>query len=139
MPESAIDGAGSLVMQGDIKTTALPFDKLIHYNKEMVKNEASDTALSWDLLFGHSKSRLKQTRDPEHYPAFSKNIIKSIQDALKQSKLKAKEDVQALLELYPQPNAVRLIEWTVSMLERHKIIQQSISKYIGTIGRDWPC
>ena len=137
LPESAIDGAGSLVMQGDIKTTALPLDKMIHYNKEMVKHEASDTAVSWDLLFGHSKSRLKQTRDPEHYPAFSKNIIKSIQDALKQSKLKAKEDVQALLELYPQPNAVRLIEWTVSMLERHKIIQQSISKYIGTIGRDW--
>ena len=137
LPESAIDESGSLVMQSDVKTTALPFNKLINYNKEIVNNKSSYTAFRWDLLFTYQTPHIKQPHKLKHYPAFSKNVIKSIQDALKQSKPKAIEDIPQLLTTFPQPNASRLIEWTLSLLEDGKSNQQSISKYIGSIGRDW--
>ncbi|WP_227429290.1 tyrosine-type recombinase/integrase [Psychrobacter sp. I-STPA6b] len=138
LPQSAIDGAGSMVMQGEVKTTALPFNKLVNYNQETINVKLSqEVNFNWGLLFEYQTSRLQSLKEPKQYPAFSKNIIKSIQDALKQSKPKAKEYIEALLKVFPQPNAMRLLEWTVSLIDDGKSNNQTISKYIGAIGRDW--
>lgn len=143
LPESAIDGAGSMVMQGNLKTTALPTNKLLDYNQEKIVNAESKQGktLEWRHFFESDAKFDTKTSQPRssitEYPSFSKNLIKEIQYELKGSKNSAKTQLSHLLAEYPQPNAQRLIQWTLSLLSDGKSNQQSISKYVGSIGRDW--
>ncbi|MGO3897983.1 MAG: site-specific integrase, partial [Psychrobacter sp.] len=135
---SLIDGALSVVKQGDIKTTGLPTDKLLHYNREDIKSKP--LLLTWSELFDVSYQvvdKSQDKRDAIAYPSFSKNLIKEVQDALKLTRSAAIFTITTLKTDASQPNAQRLLSWTLSLLGDNSIRLNTISKYAGCIGRDW--
>ena len=135
---SLIDGALSVVKQGDIKTTGLPTEKLIHYNREPIK--PSPEPLEWSELFDASYQTAGKSQDKRNataYPSFSKNLIKELQDALKLTRNAAISTITTLKIDASQPNAQRLLSWTLSLLGDTSIRLNTISKYVGCIGRDW--
>ncbi|MGP9710501.1 tyrosine-type recombinase/integrase [Psychrobacter sp. AOP29-E1-7] len=135
---SLIDGALAVVKQGDIKTTSLPTDKLIHYNRELVNQNPEP--LGWSELFDASYQTVGKSQDKRNatvYPSFSKNLIKELQDALKLTRNAAISTITILMTDASQPNVQRLLSWALSLLDDHSIRLNTISKYIGCIGRDW--
>ena len=135
---SLIDGALAVVKQGDIKTTGLPTDKLINYNKEVIK--PSPEPLEWSELFDSSyqtSETVQGKKDTINYPSFSKNLIKELQDALKLTRNAAICTITILMTDASQPNARRLLSWVLSLLGDNSIRLNTISKYAGCIGRDW--
>lgn len=135
---SLIDGALSVVKQGDMKTTGLPIDKLVNYNRELIK--PSPEPLEWSELFDASyQSSIKSNSQSRtvNYPSFSKNLIKELQDALKFTRNAAISTITILNTDASQPNAQRLLSWTLSLLADTSIRLNTISKYVGCIGRDW--
>lgn len=135
---SMIDGALAVVKQGDIKTTGLPTDKLIHYNRELIN--PSPEPLEWPELFDASYQTVGESqykRAATAYPSFSKNLIKELQDALKLTRNAAISTITILKTDASQPNAVRLLGWALSLLDDKSIRLNTVSKYIGCIGRDW--
>ncbi|WP_201512776.1 tyrosine-type recombinase/integrase [Psychrobacter alimentarius] len=134
LPYSQIDGATSLVMQGQIKTTSLPNEQLLTYNQENIQPLRS--AITWQQLFLQSSST-NDPSQPKEYSAFSKNIMQCIQDALKGSKPSAVNDITALLSEFTQPNAIRLLGWVLSLLASNQTLPSSISLYVGNFGREW--
>jgi len=135
---SLIDGALSVVKQGNIKTTGLSTDKLINYNRELIK--PSPEPLEWSELFDASYQTVGASqckRDATAYPSFSKNLIKELQNALKLTRNAAISTITILMTDASQPNAQRLLSWALSLLDDHSIRLNTISKYIGCIGRDW--
>ena len=135
---SLIDGALAVVKQGDIKTTGLPTDKLINYNKEVIK--PSPEPLEWSELFDSSyqtSETVQGKKDTINYPSFSKNLIKELQDTLKLTRSTAVSTIETLKVDARQPNTQRLLGWTLSLLDDKSIRLNTISKYVGCIGRDW--
>ena len=135
---SLIDGALTVVKQGDLKTTGLPTEKLIHYNQETINS--SPEPLEWSELFDASYQTAGKSQDKRNataYPSFSKNLIKEVQDALKLNRIAAISIITTLKTDASQPNAQRLLSWTLSLLGDNSIRLNTISKYIGCIGRDW--
>lgn len=138
LEDSLIDGALSVVKQGDIKTTGLPTDKLIRYNRELINQNPEP--LEWSELFDASyQSSIKSNSQSStiNYPSFSKNLIKELQDALKLTRNAAISTITILMTDASQPNVQRLLSWTLSLLDDTSIRLNTISKYIGCIGRDW--
>ncbi len=138
MEGSNVDGALAVVKQGDIKTTGLPTNKLISYNKEVIN--PNPEPLTWSELFDASYQAVDKSqnnRDAIAYPSFSKNLIKEVQDALKLTRSAAISTLTTLKTDASQPNARRLLSWALSLLDDHSIRLNTISKYIGCIGRDW--
>ena len=131
-----IDTALAIVRQGKIKTTGLTTNKLINYNQEVINSNLQP--LTWEELFvaSFSESDEKGTNSRE-YPNFSKNLIKEVQDALKGSKASAITQVELLQQGFTQPNAMRLLGWVRSLLSDSNNRLDTISKYLGCIGRDW--
>lgn len=136
MKGADIDGALAIVRQGKIKTTGLTTNKLIHYNQEVIK--LNPQPLTWSELFvaSYSESDRKSTNSRE-YPSFSKNLIKEVQDALKGSKALAIMKLELLQQEFTQSNAIRLLGWINGMLSDSNNRLDTISKYVGCIGRDW--
>jgi len=136
MKGADIDGALAIVGQGKIKTTGLTTNKLISYNQEVFKSKPQ--LLTWSELFiaSYSESDKKGTNSRE-YPSFSKNLIKEVQDALKGSKDSAIVQLELLQQEFTQPNATRLLGWVKSLLNDSNNRLDTISKYLGCIGRDW--
>ena len=135
---SLIDGALAVVKQGDIKTTGLFTDKLIHYNRELIN--PSPEPLEWSELFDASyQSLIKPDSQSStiNYPSFSKNLIKELQDALKLTRSAAISTITILKTDASQPNAQRLLSWALSLLDDTSVRLNTISKYVGCIGRDW--
>ncbi|MBD7947553.1 site-specific integrase [Psychrobacter communis] len=135
---SLIDGALAVVKQGDIKTTGLPTDKLVSYNRELIN--PSPEPLEWSDLFDASyQLSIKSNSQSStiNYPSFSKNLIKELQDTLKLTRNTAISTITILKTDASQPNAQRLLSWALSLLDDHSIRLNTISKYIGCIGRDW--
>ena len=135
---SLIDGALAVVKQGDIKTTGLPTDKLVSYNRELIN--PSPEPLEWSELFDASyQLSIKSNSQSStiNYPSFSKNLIKELQDTLKLTRNTAISTITILKTDASQPNAQRLLSWALSLLDDHSIRLNTISKYIGCIGRDW--
>ena len=131
-----IDTALAIVRQGKIKTTGLTTNKLINYNQEVIKSNPQP--LTWSELFVASYSGSdKKTTSSREYPSFSKNLIKEVQDALKGSKVSAIIQVGLLQQEFTQPNAMRLLGWVKSLLSDSNNRLDTISKYLGCIGRDW--
>ncbi len=133
-----IDGALAMVKQGDIKTTGLPTKKLIIYNKEPIN--LNPMPLLWSELFDasyQSSKKLSPQKNTIAYPAFSKNIIKEVQEALKLSRNEAIAQLEIIQKDNSQPNAQRLLSWALALLDDTKIRLNTISKYMGCIGRDW--
>ena len=138
MEGSLIDGALSVVKQGDIKTTGLPTDKLISYNREIINPNSKP--LTWSELFDSSyqtSEMVQGKKDTINYPSFSKNLIKELQDTLKLARNTAVSTIETLKTDASQPNAQRLLGWTLSLLDDKSIRLNTVSKYIGCIGRDW--
>ncbi len=138
MEGSCIDGALAVVKQSDIKTTGLPTDKLIHYNRETIN--LNPAPLKWSELFDASYQLVEKSqekRDVINYPGFSKNLIKELQDTLKLIRNTAISTITILKTDASQPNAQRLLSWALSLLDDHSIRLNTISKYVGCIGRDW--
>ena len=138
MKGNLIDGALSVVKQGDIKTTGLPTDKLINYNRELIKPRPEP--LEWSELFDASyQSSIKSNSQSStiNYPSFSKNLIKELQDTLKLTRNTAISTITILKTDASQPNAQRLLSWVLSLLADTSIRLNTISKYVGCIGRDW--
>ena len=131
-----IDGALAIVRQGKIKTTGLNTNKLIDYNQEIIR--ANLPPFTWSELFvaSYSGSDKKSTNSRE-YPSFSKNVIRDVQDALKGSKASAIMQVELLQQEFIQPNVMRLLGWVRSLLSDSNNRLDTISKYLGCIGRDW--
>lgn len=136
MKGANIDSALAIVRQGKIKTTGLTTNKLINYNQEVIKSNPQP--LTWSELFiaSYSESDKKSTNSRE-YPSFSKNLIKEVQDTLKGSKASAIIQVELLQQELTQPNAMRLLGWVKSLLNDSNNRLDTISKYLGCIGRDW--
>ena len=135
---SLIDGALAVVKQGNIKTTGLPTEKLIHYNQEAIN--PNPKPLTWPELFDTSYQTVgtsQYRRDATAYPSFSKNLIKELQDALKLTRNAAISAITTLKTDTSQSNAQRLLSWALSLLNDNSIRLNTISKYIGCIGRDW--
>ncbi|GAF55366.1 hypothetical protein JCM18901_1010 [Psychrobacter sp. JCM 18901] len=135
---SLIDGALTVVKQGDIKTTGLPTEKLIYYNQETIKPNLEP--LEWSELFDVSYQTAGKSQDKRNttaYPSFSKNLIKELQDALKLTRVAAISTITTLKTDASQSNAQRLLSWTLSLLGDKSIRLNTISKYVGCIGRDW--
>lgn len=135
---SLIDGALAVVKQGDIKTTGLFTDKLIHYNRELIN--PSPEPLEWsELLDASYQSLIKSDSQSStiNYPSFSKNLIKELQDALKLTRSAAISTITILKTDASQPNAQRLLSWALSLLDDTSVRLNTISKYVGCIGRDW--
>ena len=135
---SLIDGALSVVKKGDIKTTGLPTDKLIHYNRELIK--PSPEPLEWSELFDASYQLSEKAQEKSNtiaYPSFSKNVIKEVQEALRLTRNDAISTITILKTDASQPNAQRLLSWVLALLADTSIRLNTISKYIGCIGRDW--
>lgn len=135
---SLIDGALAVVKQGDIKTTGLPTEKLIYYNQETIN--PNPEPLEWSELFDASyQSSIKSNSQSStiNYPSFSKNLIKELQDTLKLTRNIAISTITILKTDASQPNAQRLLSWVLSLLADTSIRLNTISKYIGCIGRDW--
>ena len=138
LEDSLIDGALAVVKQGNIKTTGLPTDKLMHYNRELINQ--NPRLLEWSELFDASyQLSIKSNSQSStiNYPSFSKNLIKELQDALKLTRSAAISTITTLKTDASQPNAQRLLSWALSLLDDHSIRLNTISKYIGCIGRDW--
>lgn len=135
LPDSYIDGANSLVMQGQLKTTSLPTKQLLSYNQEIIQNTQS--AITWQQLFVQNILRSENFGRTEGYPAFSKNIIQFVQDGLKGTRSSAKDKISDLKNDFSQPNAIRLLGWVLSLLEGNQTNLNSVSKYVGCIGREW--
>ncbi len=136
MKGADIDSALSIVRQGKIKTTGLTTNKLINYNQEVINSNPQP--LTWSELFVaiYSGSDKKSTNSRE-YPSFSKNLIKEVQDALKGSRVSAIVQIELLQQEFTQPNAMRLLGWVKSLLSDSTNRLDTISKYVGCIGRDW--
>lgn len=134
-PGSAIDSAGSLVMQGQLKSTSLPTKQLLSYNQEII--QSTQPAITWQKLFIQSTSSNDTSKPSKSYPAFSKNIIQLIQEALKGTKSSAKDTINNIKDEFPQPNAIRLLGWVLFLLEGNQANLNSVSKYVGCIGREW--
>ena len=135
---SLIDGALAVVKQGDIKTTGLFTDKLIHYNRELIN--PSPEPLEWSELFDASYQSLIKSDSQSstiNYPSFSKNLIKELQDALKLTRSAAISTITILKTDASQLNAQRLLSWALSLLDDTSVRLNTISKYVGCIGRDW--
>jgi len=135
---SLIDGALTVVKQGDIKTTGLPTEKLIYYNQETIN--PNPEPLEWSELFDVSYQAAGKSQDKRNttaYPSFSKNLIKELQDALKLTRVAAISTITTLKTDASQSNAQRLLSWTLSLLGDNSIRLNTISKYCGCIGRDW--
>ncbi|MCG3858069.1 site-specific integrase [Psychrobacter sp. Ps2] len=138
MEGSLIDGALAVVKQGDIKTTGLSTDKLIHYNRELINQKPEP--LEWSELFDASyQSSIKSNSQSSaiNYPSFSKNLIKELQDALKLTRNTAISTITTLKTDASQPNVQRLLSWVLALLADTSIRLNTISKYVGCIGRDW--
>ncbi|WLP93347.1 tyrosine-type recombinase/integrase [Psychrobacter sp. M13] len=138
LESSLIDGALAVVKQGDIKTTGLSTDKLIHYNQELIN--PNPKPLEWSELFDASyQSSIKSNSQSStiSYPSFSKNLIKELQDTLKLTRNTAIFTITILKTDASQPNAQRLLGWVLSLLDDTSVRLNTISKYIGCIGRDW--
>jgi integrase len=138
LEDSQIDGALAAIKQGDLKTTGLPTDKLIHYNREDIKS--NPVPLTWSELFNASYQVSEKAQEKSNtiaYPSFSKNVIKEVQEALKLTKNDAISTITILKTDASQPNAQRLLSWTLSLLGDTSIRLNTISKYVGCIGRDW--
>ncbi|MFT0772546.1 tyrosine-type recombinase/integrase [Psychrobacter aquimaris] len=133
---SNLDNALSTTKQGKVKTTGLPKDKLMNYNRESINK--SPKPLKWHELFevvtaqGSTDSNKKIG-----YPAFSKNLIREIQEALKDTRVSSISYIEKLLNEFYQPNAKRILGWVRHLLNDKSINQESIAKYVGCIGRDW--
>ena len=134
-PGSTIDGAGSLVMQGQLKSTSLPTEQLVSYNQEVI--QSTQPAITWQQLFIKGPSSNDTSKPSKSYPAFSKNIIQLIQEALKGTRLSAKDTINNIRDEFPQPNAIRLLGWVLFLLEGNQTNLNSVSKYVGCIGREW--
>lgn len=134
-PGSAIDGAGNLVMQGQLKSTSLPTKQLLSYNQEII--QSTQPAITWQELFMQSTSSNVTTKPSKSYPAFSKNIIQLIQEGLKGTRVSAKDTINSVKNDFPQPNAIRLLGWVLFLLEGNQTNLSSVSKYVGCIGREW--
>ena len=134
-PSSSIDGAGSLVMQGQLKSTSLPTEQLVSYNQEVI--QSTQPAMTLQQLFIQSTSSNDSSKPSKSYPAFSKNIIQLIQEALKGTRASAKDTINNVKNEFPQPNAIRLLGWVLSLLEGNQTNLNSVSKYVGCIGREW--
>ena len=134
-PGSSIDGAGSLVMQGQLKSISLPTEQLVSYNQEVI--QSTQPAITWQQLFIQSTSSSDTSKPSNSYPAFSKNIIQLIQEGLKGTRASAKDTINNVKNDFPQPNAIRLIGWVLSLLEGNQTNLNSVSKYVGCIGREW--
>jgi len=135
---SQIDGALTVIKQGDLKTTGLPTDKLIHYNQEGIK--LNPVPLTWSELFNASYQLSEKAQEKSNtiaYPSFSKNVIKELQDALKLTRNTAISIITILKTDASPPNAQRLLSWALSLLGDNSIRLNTISKYVGCIGRDW--
>ena len=131
-----IDGALAIVRQGRIKTTGLTTDKFISYNQEVFKSNPKP--LTWSELFVASYSGSdKKSTNSRDYPSFSKNLIREVQDALKSSKASAIIQIELLQQELTQPNAMRLLGWVKNLLNDSNNRLDTISKYLGCIGRDW--
>ena len=138
LEDSQIDGALAAIKQGDLKTTGLPNDKLIHYNREDIKS--NPVPLTWSELFNASYQVSEKAQEKSNtiaYPSFSKNVIKEVQEALKLTKNDAISTIIILKTDASQPNVQRLLSWALSLLGDHSIRLNTVSKYIGCIGRDW--
>jgi len=106
----------------------ITFLYLIHYIKQ----------LQWDELFELDYSKpINANRENMSYPALSKNLIRAIQEELKNTRANAIEGIEQLQNEFPQPNAQRILGWVRQLLDDKSINQESISKYVGCIGRDW--
>ena len=134
-PGSTICGASSLVMQGQLKSTSLPTDQLLTYNQETIQK--TESAITWQQLFTQNTSVSENSSTIKSYPAFSKNVIQLIQEALKGTRSYAKENIEALKNDFTQPNAVRLLDWVLFLFDNNQANLKSISQYIGCIGREW--
>lgn len=136
---SLVSPASINVMMGRHRNTAIATHKLLSYNQETINANPSIHVNLSALL-----KSLQQTQDAKplsqlRYPEFSRNLLRQLQDALKLSRSKATEAIQAIRQDYPQDNAQRLIVWVLSMLTQNKqsLNNKSISQYIGVIGRQW--
>ena len=136
MKGANIDSALAIVRQSRIKTTGLTTNKLINYNQEVFKSKPQP--LTWSELFiaSYSESDKKSTNSRE-YPSFSKNLIKEVQYSLKGSRASAIMQVDLLQQEFTQPNAMRLLGWVKGLLNDSSNRLDTISKYVGCIGRDW--
>ena len=133
---SNLDNALSTIKQGKVKTTGLPKDKLINYNRESINK--SPKPLEWHELFEVvTAQRSTDSKKRSSYPAFSKNLIREVQEALKDTRVGSISYIEQLLNEFYQPNAQRILGWVRHLLNDKSINQESIAKYIGCIGRDW--
>lgn len=133
---SNLDNALSTIKQGKVKTTGLPKDKLINYNRESINK--SPKPLEWHELFEVvTAQRSTDSKKRSSYPAFSKNLIREIQEALKDTRVGSISYIEQLLNEFYQPNAQRILGWVRHLLNDKSINQESIAKYVGCIGRDW--
>lgn len=131
-----LDNALSTIKQGKVKTTGLPKDKLINYNRESINK--SPKPLQWHELFEVAISQSStNSENRSSYPAFSKNLIREIQEALKDNRAGSTSCIEQLLNEFYQPNAQRILGWVRHLLNDKSINQESIAKYVGCIGRDW--
>ncbi|MGE6393956.1 hypothetical protein ACQKCX_12675 [Psychrobacter pacificensis] len=122
MEGSLIDGALSIVKQGDLKTTGLPTDKLSRYNQEVIN--PNPEPLTWSELFDASYQAVDKSQNKRNaiaYPSFSKNLIKEVQDTLKLTRSAATSTITTLKTDASQPNAQRLLSWALSLLDDHSI------------------
>ena len=103
-------------MQGQLKSTSLPTDQLLSYNQEII--QSTQPAITWQQLFIQSTSSNDTSKPSKSYPAFSKNIIQLIQEALKGTRLSAKDTINNIRDEFPQPNAIRLLGWVLIFTRR---------------------
>jgi len=133
---SNLDNALSTTKQGKVKTTGLPKDKLMNYNRESINK--SPKPLQWSELFELNIEQSSiNSKKRSSYPAFSKNLIREIQEALKDTRGGSISCIEQLLNEFYQPNAQRILGWVRHLLNDKGIHQESIAKYVGCIGRDW--
>ena len=131
-----VDNALATIRQGKIKTTGLPKNKLLNYNKEKINSNVKQ--LEWSELFELNYSKpINASRESINYPAFSKNLIRLIHEKLKDTRVNAINGIEQLQYEFTQPNAQRILGWVRQLLNDKNINQESISKYLGCIGRDW--
>lgn len=133
---SNVDNVLAAIRQGRIKTTGLPTNKLLNYNKEKINSNVKH--LQWDELFEVDYSRpVNTSRETISYPTFSKNLIRAVHEELKGIRVNAIVGIKQLQGEFPQPNAQRVLGWVLQLLNDKSVNQESISKYVGCIGRDW--
>ena len=131
-----VDNVLATIRQGRIKTTGLPKNKLLNYNREKINSNTKQ--LQWDELFELDYSRpVNTSRKSISYPAFSKNLIRAVHEELKDTRINAIDGIEQLQDEFTQPNAQRILGWVRQLLDDKSINQESISKYVGCIGRDW--